>query len=244
VPTVRLPQLVIGVLAQVTVLLLLSEAVGLSAAGWVLGVVYGVLLNTLLARALATSGDRLGPADLVTLVRATLIGGVLAMVFARPEHTAVLVPLVLVALAGDFVDGWVARRTGTASGTGARFDMEVDAFAIMVLSVYATRVTGPWVLLLGLARYVFVAAGWVLPWMRAQLPPRYWRKVVAAVVGIALAAALLPNRWTTLSLVVATALLAESFGRDVWWLWRRPAASRVNREGIPTRVGSGHATTR
>ena len=37
-----------------------------------------------------------------------------------------------------------------------------------------------------LLRYAFVAAGWVLPWMAATLPPRYWRKVVTAVAGIGL----------------------------------------------------------
>ena len=44
------------------------------------------------------------------------------------------------ALALDGVDGQVARRTGTASELGARFDMEVDAFLILVLSVAAGRV--------------------------------------------------------------------------------------------------------
>ncbi len=78
-------------------------------------------------------------------------------------------------------------------------------------------------LAIGAARYVFVAAGWLLPWMRGSLPPRYWRKVVAATQGIVLAFAaadLLPRSWTVVALGVALALLAESFGRDVWWLWR------------------------
>ena len=35
------------------------------------------------------------------------------------------------------------------------------------------------------------------------------------------AADVLPDRWRPLALVVALALLAESFGRDVWWLWRQ-----------------------
>ena len=41
-----------------------------------------------------------------------------------------------VALALDGVDGQVARRTGTVSALGARFDMEVDAFLVLVLSVH------------------------------------------------------------------------------------------------------------
>ena len=105
---------------------------------------------------------------------------------------------------------------------GAQFDGEVDAFLILVLSVYVARSAGAWVLAIGAARYAFLAAGWPLPWMREPLPPRYWRKVVAATQGIVLtvaAADVLPAAVTVVALVAALALLAESFGRDVWWLW-------------------------
>jgi hypothetical protein len=47
---------------------------------------------------------------------------------------------------------------------------------------------------------------------------------VAAIQGIALVlavAALLPRLGTILVLAAALGLLAESFGRDVWWLWRQ-----------------------
>ncbi len=36
-------------------------------------------------------------------------------------------------------DGWAARRQGLASAFGARFDMEVDAFAIAVLAIIVVR---------------------------------------------------------------------------------------------------------
>jgi phosphatidylglycerophosphate synthase len=106
---------------------------------------------------------------------------------------------------------------------GEHFDAEVDAFLILVLSVYVARPAGAWVVAIGAARYAFLAAGWLLPWMREPLPPRYWRKVVAATQGIVLtiaAADVLPPALTQAILVAALALLAESFGRDVWWLWR------------------------
>ena len=74
-------------------------------------------------------------------------------------------------------------------GAGARLDGEVDAFLILVLSVYVARDAGAWVLAIGLARYLFLAAGWVLPWMRAPLPSRHWRKVVCATRGIVLTVA-------------------------------------------------------
>jgi phosphatidylglycerophosphate synthase len=241
VRTVRTTPLILGILAEVALLAALAATVGLSAAGWVLGVAYAVVLNGLLAYGLAGTGDgRLGPADLVTLTRATLVGGVLALV-PRDGHSTLLVALVVVALAGDFLDGWLARRTGTATDLGAQFDGEVDAFLILVLCVPVARTQGDWVLIIGAARYAFLVAGAPLPWMRGSLPPRYWRKVVAAIQGIVLAAALIPNRWTGLTLVLALGLLTESFGRDVLWLWTH---RMVNRTPVGSRVLNRHASTR
>ena len=169
----------------------------------------------------------------MTLARATLAVGVAALVadsFDQPVPVTLLVSLAAIALALDAVDGWVARRTRTTSTLGARFDGEVDAFLILVLSVYVARSAGAWVLAIGAARYAFLAAGWVLPWMREPLPPRYWRKVVAATQGIVLtiaAADVLPLALTQAALVAALALLAESFGRDVWWLWSHRHATHA-----------------
>ena len=67
--------------------------------------------------------DRLGPADWVTLARATLAVGVAALVadsFDQPAPVAMLVTLAVVALALDAVDGWVARRSRTTSTLGAQ----------------------------------------------------------------------------------------------------------------------------
>ncbi|MGY2702630.1 CDP-alcohol phosphatidyltransferase family protein [Nocardioides sp. HB32] len=158
------------------------------------------------------------PAHVVTGVRAALA---LTVAVLGPHGWGLL--LVVVALALDWVDGQVARRTGTTSRFGARFDMETDAFLILVLSAYAAPAYGWWVLLIGAARYLLWLAERGLPWLRRPVPPRHWRKTVAAIQGIVLAVAvsgLLPDALTEALLLVALALLAESFGRDVWWLWR------------------------
>jgi hypothetical protein len=225
----------LGLVAQLLLVAALLGAVSLSghplsATSWVVGITCAVITNLGLARALSHFGtDRLAPADWVTLTRATLAAVVAALVtesFQDPIPVTVLVSLSAAALGLDAVDGWVARRTATRS-LGAHFDGEVDAFLILVLSVYVARSLGAWVLLIGLARYLFLAAGWVLPWMREPLPPRYWRKVVAATQGIVLtvaAANILPMAATRAALVGALVLLAESFGRDVLWLrWNRAA---------------------
>jgi phosphatidylglycerophosphate synthase len=233
----------IGLLSQVMLLVAVAGTVGLTVSGWLVGIACGVATFVALARGLDRyAAGALGPADRVTLVRATLVGAVAALMadaFVRPVAVPALVTLSVVALVLDAVDGWVARRTGTASPLGARFDGEVDAFLILVLSVYVSRSIGPWVLAIGAARYLFLAAGWLLPWMRAQLPPRYWRKSVAAIQGITLTAAaadVLPRRGTEAVLVVALGLLTESFGRDVWWLRRESVRSLLIAERRPIRA--------
>ena len=187
-----------GLLAQVLLLGVLALTAGLHAAGRAVGVACALTIATLLARGLARD-ERLGPASSVTLARATLTVGVAALAVDSLAHdtpVALLVALAAVALALDAADGWVARRTGTATRLGARFDGEVDAFLIAALSVYAAPVYGAWVLAIGAARYLFLAGEWLLPWMRAPLPRRRWRRVVAAMQGVVLtvaAAELLPR---------------------------------------------------
>ena len=218
----------VGLMAQFALLAALATTVDLSGFGWFVGLTCGVVMNAAVARGLSRTGaDAMGPADLVTLGRATLACGVAALTadsFLEQSAVTPLVALTVVALVLDAVDGWVARRTRTASQFGARFDGEVDAFLILVLSVYVARSVGEWVLVIGAARYAFAVAGWGLPWLRGQLPFRYWRKVVAATQGIVLAiaaAGVLPRPLTYAALAAAAVLLAESFGRDVGWLWRR-----------------------
>ncbi len=222
-----------GLVGQVLLLTALAATVGLGPVGWIVGLGSAVLVDAALARGLIRGPtERLGPAGWVTLMRATLALGVAALTadsFVRDVPVALFVALAATALALDYVDGEVARRTGTASELGARLDGEVDAFLILALSVYVAPIVGAWVLAIGAARYAFLAAGWLLPWMRAQLPRRDWRKTVAATQGIALAVAaadVLPLALTRIGLAAALALLAESFGRDVLWLWRhRPTAA-------------------
>jgi len=177
-----------------------------------------------------------GPASWVTLARATLAIAVAALVvdsFSHDTPVALLVTLSAAALTLDLIDGWIARRTNTATAFGARFDGEVDAFLILALSVYVAPEYGAWVLLIGAARYVFLLGEWLLPWMRAPLPRRRWRLLVAAMQGIVLtvaAADVLPRSLTQTLLGAALVLLAASMSECVWWLWRRrheaPAVGR------------------
>jgi len=220
---------VTGVVLLVALLAVFQATVGLGVVGWTVGLVASATAAALLAVALHRARTtRFGPANGVTLARATLGQAVAALVaasFAGVDHRGLLLGLTVLALALDAVDGRLARRTHSVTRLGARFDMETDAFLILVLSLHVSRSLGPWVLAIGLMRYASVAAGWVLPWLRGAVPPRYWRKVVAATQGIVLtcvASTLFPH-WLEITAVAgALALLCESFGRDVVWLWRSP----------------------
>ncbi|MER7485684.1 CDP-alcohol phosphatidyltransferase family protein [Streptomyces sp. NPDC126497] len=233
----------VGAGAQVLLLVLIGTAVGMGPAGWLTGLAFAVVTWAVLSRALRRSRPRsFGAANRVTLGRAVLVGGVTALVadsFQDSPPVSLFVGLTAVALILDGVDGKVARRTGTSTPLGARFDMEVDAFLILVLSVYVSTSMGPWVLLIGGMRYVFVAAARVRPWLTAPLPPSTARKTVAALQGVLLllaGAALLPHAVNVGVVVLALGLLVWSFGRDVLWLRRTsraaeaPAAPEVRRE--------------
>jgi len=106
--------------------------------------------------------------------------------------------------------------------------MEVDALLILALSVLTWRhgKAGAWVLFSGLLRYLFVAAGWALEWMRQPLSPTIRGKVTCIVQIGGLLIALSPIVTPPLSdLVAAAALMAltGSFAIDVNRLWRRSA---------------------
>jgi phosphatidylglycerophosphate synthase len=213
----------------------------LTPVAWVAGLTYLVVSTLLLAAGLRDE-VRFGQANAVTATRSTLVGLITALVVASFQagiSTPLLVSLVACALILDGVDGYVARRTGSESDIGARFDMEVDAFLLLVLCVYDVRFVGWWVLTIGVLRYAFVVAGWMLPWMRRTLPPRHWRKVVTAVCGVALAlvaSQLLPPAGNALVTGTALFLVLESFGRDVLWLARvnHTARALVSLEKAPT----------
>ncbi|MFD7684928.1 CDP-alcohol phosphatidyltransferase family protein [Streptomyces sp. NPDC059781] len=217
----------VGAGVQILLLALIGTAIGMGPAGWLTGLAFAIATWAVLSRALHRSRLRsFGAANRVTLGRATLVGGVTALVadsFQDSPPVSLFVGLTAVALILDGVDGKVARRTGTSTPLGARFDMEVDAFLILVLSVYVSMAMGPWVLLIGGMRYVFVAAARVRPWLTAPLPPSTARKTVAALQGVLLllaGAALLPHVVNVGVVVLALGLLVWSFGRDVLWLWR------------------------
>jgi len=144
---------------------------------------------------------------------------------STPTLAAAAVAASALAVALDGLDGWLARRTHLASAFGARFDMEIDALLILMLSVLAWQhgKAGAWVLASGLLRYGFVAAGGIWSWLRRPLAPTVRARAVCVAQILGLMLALLPAITPPASARIAAmslAALAYSFAVDILWLWR------------------------
>jgi phosphatidylglycerophosphate synthase len=230
-------ELVLGLLVVLASAALLHLAAGLPAL--VLGtslLTYGLLVCMVLHTSPPMFRKRgPGPANRVTFLRAALVVPVTALVLHPAHLDAVavywLLGLATLAVALDGLDGAVARRSGWVTPFGGRFDMELDALLIMVLAllVWQTGQAGAWVLLIGLMRYLFVAAGWRWQWLQGALPPSRRRQTVCVVQSVALLVALVPVIPPEHAAVIALGallLLVYSFSVDVFWLYRegRPVA--------------------
>jgi phosphatidylglycerophosphate synthase len=179
--------------------------------------------------------DRVGPANLITGSR-VVITALVAGAFTQAPTAALTWTLVVIAIAAavlDGFDGWAARRHGVSSVFGARFDMEVDAVLILVLSALAWRFgkAGAWVLASGLMRYAFVAAAWVWPWLGAALPPSRRRQTVCVwQIGV-LIGTIAPIIRPPLSVIVAAAALLAlswSFAVDIAYLASARSRPKAN----------------
>ena len=177
-------------------------------------------------------GQGLGTPNRITLARATLVLPVAALSLQPTTlPTAAywwIIAVSTLAMVMDGVDGWIARLTDGATRFGARFDMELDAFLMLALSalVAESGKVGPWIILIGALRYLFVTGGWVWPPLSHDLPPSHRRKTICVVQGVVLLVCLgpiIPAAMATVVALGALALLLYSFGVDVWRLARRSA---------------------
>ena len=182
---------------------------------------------------------RYGPANQITTLRAVLVALVAGLI-GEPRLPVVgvwAVGLSVIVAMLDGIDGWLARRSRMASDFGARFDMEVDAALIMALAILAWRhdKAGAWVVLSGLLRYLFVAAGWWWQWLQRPLPPVRRRQAICVVQILVLIVVMMPAVTPPISTVlsvVALGALCYSFLIDILWLWRQHRIDRTGDEAI------------
>ncbi|WP_294643640.1 CDP-alcohol phosphatidyltransferase family protein [uncultured Aureimonas sp.] len=178
---------------------------------------------------------RFGPANIVTTARGGMAAviGACACEYGRLTATDgalqwLLVGSALLALALDGIDGFLARRSGLASPFGERFDMEVDAFLILILCVLALACdkAGVYVLAIGLMRYAFLGWAALDPRLARPLAPSMRRKTVCVLQIALLCVVLLPPVPSPVSdalAVLALGLLTWSFAIDIRALLSRSA---------------------
>lgn len=217
---------------------ILVSMLALPAATTVIALLIHALMSSLALAKLGKYPHRhFGLANMTTAFRAALTaatGGIVLAAATLPAAPVVLWTIAAAAaisLALDGLDGMLARRNGTVSRYGARFDMEVDALLILLLAmaVYLFETAGAWVLLIGLMRYAFLAAQAGLKSMRGELPESIRRKVICVVQGAALCLALVPLIHPALQNVLLAAALISlvySFTADIAHLLRNYAPTR------------------
>nr|WP_298056502.1 CDP-alcohol phosphatidyltransferase family protein [uncultured Halomonas sp.] len=223
-------------LAEITLASLLLIGLGAllpalvaSTANWWLAAGFYMVMGALVAS--FWPHGALGWANRITLGRGVLVAIVAGALAANAFTNAIWLWLAIavIALLLDGVDGWIARRTNTHTPFGARFDMELDAVLILILCIglWQSEPLGIWVLLIGGMRYLFIAASWPFPWLKAPLFASFRRKAVCVWQVVALLLALTPLTPPVISTVLAVSALVSlivSFGTDVKWLYQQAHA--------------------
>lgn len=221
----------------------LATGIGSTAGvGWIIGSWIGdpayafkasAFFTALILAVLTVAGadhpyPRFGPANVVTTIRAMLAAFGAGLIGYPASSTVVwgVIGLTTAMVVLDGLDGRLARATGMTSAYGARFDMETDAAFILVLSVLVWQhgKAGVWVLMCGLMRYAFAAAGRLIPWMAAPLRATLRGRIVAIfqLVGLGVALApVVPVRASTVVAALTLTALTWSFAIDIAWLARQ-----------------------
>lgn len=103
-----------------------------------------------------------GPGNQMTLLRGVFVAGLAGfLLIPRADGWLAWVPgiLYLLAAAADFLDGYLARISGTVTRLGEILDMSFDGLGVLIAALLAVRYgqVPAWYLTVALARYIFLA---------------------------------------------------------------------------------------
>lgn len=210
--------------AAVVIGMIMALATGVPALLTFVGALSLLYLVVQSRRAWTPSGP-FGVANAVTTLRLVLTVALLAG--SRGQATELLAVSALLILCLDGVDGWLARRNGSSSDFGARYDTEVDALFVLALALtLVTRgVAGHWALLAGLWRYLYVLAPLVLPPAVGELPRSLYARVAYLMMIVSFVLALMVPPAPALALVLTgTIIISVSFLHSFWRRYVSPGA--------------------
>ncbi len=168
-----------------------------------------------------TPSGRFGIANTITVARIFVIAGFghAFDAFSRPLFFGLVILIWII----DGLDGWIARKTNSASEFGARLDSETDAYYIMILSLLLmiNDIVGPWVLIAGLWRFFYAGLIAVIP-SRGEVPRSRFARSVFGLLTWSLAATFIapfPLLATALA-ATGTILVSISFSSSMSWSLR------------------------
>jgi phosphatidylglycerophosphate synthase len=171
-----------------------------------------------------TPSGAFGWGNAITAVRFVLSSCVGLVPASVPTWALGATTLVLFAL--DGLDGAVAKRRGEASPFGAYFDMETDAYFVLIagLTLFFRGRYGAWVLVAGLLRYAYVVALALVPARRGDQPRSSFGRhaFTALMLGLALGMVLGEPLGTVVT-ALGCGLVTASFARSFCWSYSRPA---------------------
>ena len=132
----------------------------------------------------------------------------------------------LVIFALDGLDGTVAKRRGETSEFGAYFDMETDAYFVLLVGIalFERGRYGAWILIAGLLRYAYVLVLALVPARRGD-KPRYSfgrHAFTALMLGLTLGM-VLGEPFATIATALGCGLVTASFAWSFYWSYSRPA---------------------
>ena len=158
----------------------------------------------------------------ITLARNIPVGWILALLSFgdNPHENLIIFGLAAFVLISDGLDGYFARKLNQCTAFGARFDMESDAFFILVLCIgVIVNCDAPWwTLFIGLMRYMYLGAQPFVSALRLPIKERYSRKVFCVIQIVSLMlpfTGLFSTETTNAILLLSLACLIFSFGRDI-----------------------------
>ncbi len=164
-------------------------------------------------------------ADLVTGLR--LVIGFLFFVISWRLNLlpALFLILALVLELADGLDGWIARRTGPTD-FGGKWDMETDAYIILMLSASAHWNAGlpVWVLIPGVIRYVSFFPFLLLKPGATEFPASlsWFSKTVCVGTVFCLASAWYLPEASVVAIFIASVLIIVSFLWEAFfYIWLR-----------------------
>jgi phosphatidylglycerophosphate synthase len=173
-------------------------------------------------RGRSTPGGGFGAANAVTAARFVVVLLIGTALHGAPGASVAAAVILVVAL--DAFDGWLARRNATSSAFGEHFDMETDALLVLIvtLELWTRDRLGAWVLAGGALRYAYVLCLSALPSPCGPQPRSRFGRYVFFVLMTGLVAPLLSSaRWATLLAAGGTLAVSASFARGFVYSYAR-----------------------